>query len=144
MSHIPIHIKSMHLLFIFLFFQLLIASNLFAGNGLKTFEHTILDKIIEFDCATYNECYELLCQYIYEPVFLVIIKPKLWDGDCDNLNHDTRQFVASFDMYHGNQYIISINTTTLSEASKLLCLVGKDNFVTQVQYFGINCTFDKI
>lgn len=131
----------MHFLILFLFIQSIVARNLFAGNGLKTFEHTIFDKVIEFDCTTYDECYELLCQYIYEPIYLVVIKPILWNGDCQNLNNDSRQFVASFDMYCDEKYIDSVNTTILSEASQLLCLIAKDNFITQVQYFGTNCTF---
>ena len=75
---------------LFLFVNMIITknqNNLFAGNGLKTFSHIILhNKIIEMDCNTYDDCYDLLCEYIIQPVFLVVTEPYNWNGDCNHLN----------------------------------------------------------
>lgn len=116
------------------------ANELFAGNGLQTFAHTILhDRIINTNCTTYDDCYNLLCSYIVQPVYLVIIKSNYWSGNCYGLNmNDDRLLDVEFDVYNGN-----INETyytkTLSEASYLLCKLN--NTIKQIQYFIFNCTF---
>jgi len=101
--------------------------NLFAGNGLVTYSRTILhDRIIEMNCTTYDDCYNLLCSYLYEPVYLVIIDPNDWNGACDNLEADSRLLLAQLDVYKGNIPYKSLKISTVGQASKLLCELKKD------------------
>lgn len=116
------------------------ANELFAGNGLQTFAHTILhDRIINTNCTTYDDCYNLLCSYIVQPVYLVIIKSNYWSGNCYGLNmNDDRLLDVEFDVYNGNVNE-TYYTKTLSEASYLLCKLN--NNTKQIQYYIFNCTF---
>ena len=130
---------------LFLFVNMIITknqNNLFAGNGLKTFSHIILhNKIIEMDCNTYDDCYDLLCEYIIQPVFLVVTEPYNWNGDCNHLNKtDSRQLIAEFDTYHNDNFDNNYTTETNSDTSLLLCELNKNNNITQIQYFIFNCT----
>ncbi len=115
-------------------------TNLFAGDGLQTFAHTILhDRIINANCTTYDDCYDLLCSYMFQPVYLVIIKPNYWNGNCYQLNmNDNRLLDAEFDIYNGNISKLYY-TKTVSEVSILLCMLN--NNTAQIQYFIFNCSF---
>jgi len=115
-------------------------TNLFAGNGLQTYAHTILhDRTININCITYDDCYNLLCSYIVQPVYLVIIKPNYWNGNCNQLNiNDNRLLDAEFDIYSGNTSK-TYYTKTVSGASILLCELN--NNINQIQYSIFNCTF---
>lgn len=117
------------------FSAILHTTQLFAGNGLKTSAHTLLhDRIIEMNCTTYDDCYGLLCAYMFDgTVYDVLVEANNWDGDCQQLNStDNRLLSAEF--YTQNS---DYETKTVSDASILLCLL-KGN---QINYFGLNCSF---
>jgi hypothetical protein len=117
-------------------------SDLFAGNGLKTYTQNILNnKIIEIDCSTYDDCYELLCSYMYQPIFLITIKPNYWNKNCDELNKtDNRLLSAEIDSYINNKYVGYNLTNTVSDNSIALCMLNKNKTINQLQYFIYNCT----
>jgi len=112
---------------------------LFAGNGLKTSAHTLLhDRIIEMNCTTYDDCYDLLCAYMFDgTVYDITVTANDWDGDCHQLNStDNRLLSAEF--YTNNQ---TYQTETVSDASILLCMLNRKSNGDQIDYFGFNCTF---
>ena len=130
----------LYLLYLLSRVDIICATELFAGNGLQTYAHTILhNRIINTNCTTYNDCYTLLCSYIIQPVYLVIIKPNYWNGNCHGVNmNDTRLLDAEIDIYNGNVNK-TYYTKTLSGASHLLCKLN--NNTNKIQYFIFNCTF---
>ena len=123
----------------------LVQSNLFAGNGLETFTYTLNNGVLKMDCGTYDDCYSLLCDLEIDPLYyLIIVKAKYWDGNCDKLDTDFYGPIgAEFDTYHGNimtgQYIIN----NVSQASILLCKLNKNESITQIQYYnyGGSCLY---
>jgi hypothetical protein len=117
------------------------ASQLFAGNGLRTYSHTILhDKIIEVNCTTYDDCYDLLCSFLFQPVYLVTLNPNNWNGNCNTLNrNDNRQILAEIDTYIGNTNVGVYNTKTVSDSSLILCSVNKNSNITEISYFVYSC-----
>lgn len=122
-----------------LFINSISAEELFAGNGLRTYLHTILhNRTINMNCTTYDDCYALLCSYILQPdEAYVIIKPNEWKGNCGTLNNtDNRLLDADFG-YNNNYY----ETKTVSDASLLLCKLS--NTPKQIYYFIYNCSFAK-
>lgn len=127
------------MILIFLYFiNLISADELFAGNGLQTYAYEILhDRVINVNCTTYDDCYEVLCEYSFLPIYMVTVKPNKWNGNCNSLNMaDNRLLSAEFDVGK-NQY----NTKTISEASVLLCKLN--NVTNLIYYFIYDCEFSK-
>jgi hypothetical protein len=114
---------------------------LFAGNGLITYGHTILhNRIIEINCTTYDDCYNLLCDYIDEPIFPVVLKPNTWTNACHELNlNDERLLLTETDVYYLNKNHKYYMTKTVSDLSILLCNLNKEPELYQIIYFGITC-----
>ena len=130
------------LLFIIFLIKLISADEQFAGNGLKTFGYQIDNKILEVDCMTYDDCNELLCSYIYQLVYMVVVKPNQWKGDCSQLNtNDTRQLESYIDIFNGSTYYGTFNPGTISDTSIALCRLGQNKSITLIQYFIYNCSF---
>lgn len=131
----------MLLIILLLFMSRGLANQMFAGNGLTTYSHTILhNRIMEMNCTTYDDCYELLCDFLAEPVFIVQIKPLQWNGYCNNLNKtDNRLFKADFDAYHNGIYNGTYETNTNSDASMLLCALSKNTNITSIYYSNFGC-----
>ena len=129
------------MLFFILFFVNLVISNLFAGNGLETFEYTIDGKIINMNCTTNDDCYELLCSYMFDPTqYAVIVQPIEWNGNCSELNQtDNRQLASYVDAFNGRKYT-SFNPLTVSDTSILLCTLGQNKSIIQIQYLIYDCT----
>lgn len=114
---------------------------LFAGMGLETFSFMILhNRYIEMNCSSYNDCYELLCDFMYQPVYLVIIEPKSWVGDCIRLKLDDERLLdAYFSVYIYGKYEGYFETKTVSEASYLLCALAKISSVNRIDYNVFDC-----
>lgn len=132
------------MLLIILLFSLInvtLQSSLFSGNGLKTYTRYIFsNQIIEMNCTTYDDCYNLLCSYAFQPIDLIILKPNYWNHNCDKLNKtDNRVLAAEIDLYSGNKFIGYTLTNTVSDNSITLCALNKNNTITQLQYFIIDC-----
>ena len=124
---------------IILFFTLISADQLFAGNGLKTSAHTLLhDRIIEMNCTTYDDCYGLLCAYMFDgTVYDIIVQANDWNGRCNELD-STDDRLLSAEFYVNNQ---TYETQTVSDVSILLCLLNQKSPGGLIDYFGLNCTF---
>ena len=123
------------------------AADLFAGNGLITYSYNILHdhEIIEMNCTTYNNCYELLCDFLSDPIYVVKVHAKQWDGNCDDLDStDFRVMWADFDVYDGIIYNNSYKTKTNSDASKLLCVLGKNTSFTDIYYMNFDCEISQV
>lgn len=130
----------------FIIFCLLVRASsgnqLFAGNGLVTYSYDILhpNDIYQMNCTTYNDCYELLCDFLSEPIYVVQIQPRQWNGNCTDLNpSDSRLLWAYFDAYHNGIYNNTYKTKTNSEASRLLCLLGKNTSLNFIYYENLDC-----
>lgn len=129
----------MHINIILLFITIVISkSNLFAGNGLKVNTYTMYNGIIQFNCTTYNDCYNLLCMPMMPDDYLITIKPNYWNGNCSTLNNNTTPLISQINTYTNNQYN-SYNTSTLSDMSKLLCILNKNTNITRIEYYGFGC-----
>jgi len=117
--------------------------SLFAGNGLKTYAHNILNgQTFEMDCTTYDDCYEILCTYMLQPMFAITLKPYYWNQSCDILNkNDNRLLAAEIDFYSNNKFVGYSITNTVSDTSILLCKLNKNSTINQLQYFVYNCSF---
>lgn len=94
-------------------------------------------------CTTYDDCYDLLCYFLQEPMFIfTTISPNYWNGTCDTLNNnDDRSLTAEFDLYSGNKFIgynVS-QTVSVSEASILLCNLILNKSVTNIMYYPSSC-----
>lgn len=62
---------------------------LFSGSGLTIYAYNILrGDTLEMNCTTYDDCYDLLCSYLIQPMYLVTIKPNVWDEPCSTLYKD--------------------------------------------------------
>lgn len=115
-------------------------NDLFAGAGLQTFAHTIFSGIVEMNCTTNDDCYELLCDYQFQPLYYVDIRPNNWNGNCSELGPNDSTLSAEFDVFIGNKLITAYITSTLSEASIRLCLLSKNTSITEIQYYGYSCS----
>jgi hypothetical protein len=125
--------------FIIFFIDLIVGDTslqLFAGNGLKTSAHTILhNRIIYMNCTTYDDCYYLLCGYLLDDVYDIVIEPNQWAGNCDQLNStDKRLLLADFFTETHD-----FETRTVSDASFILCVLKKINNTERIGYFGLKC-----
>lgn len=119
---------------LFLFINL--CYGLFAGNGISTNSYTDDGKVISFGCNTYDDCNELLTVFLSDPTFLITtISPYPFNGNCDTLPNDNRPLSATYDIYNHNIYIKTYNTTTLSQASILLCELDKNINITEIDYY---------
>lgn len=113
---------------------------LFAGDGVITYAHTVLhDRVIETNCTTNNDCYDLLCAYLYQPIYLIEIVPNVWSGNCNQLDEDNRSLSAGLDIYDNNHNHQTYYTNTVSSMSKLLCTIKKKKNQIKIYYFGIDC-----
>lgn len=128
--------------FILTMITIINGDDLFSGNGLQTYAHTILhDRVIKADCSTNNDCYDLLCSYIFQPVYLVIVDPKAWIGDCNKLtSSDNRILNGYIDVIYTNSLPKTYHLLTPKKTSIQLCKLAKDNNVRQIQYTIWNCT----
>ena len=113
-----------------------IASSLFAGNGIATNSYTSDGKVISFSCNTYGDCDELLTVFLSDPTFLVTtISPYPYNANCDILPNDNRHLSVTYDIYNQNTYIKTYNTSTLGQSSILLCELGKNTTITEIDYY---------
>lgn len=115
---------------------------LFAGNGLTTYAYNVYNgETLEMNCTTYNDCYWLLCGYLFQPMYVVTVNPNYWNGSCVELNKDdNRTLEAEFYVYNNNDPIGSNSTLTVSDASILLCALNNNKLVTKIYFFPNNCS----
>lgn len=118
-----------------------IKPNLFAGSGLMTYTRGIFHKgYVNVNCTTYDDCHNLLCDYLGLPILRILVKPISFAGDCNKLNiTDTKLMSSEYDVYVNSKYNATYDTTTVSEASVLLCDLGKDVNVTEIVYYIYSC-----
>ena len=129
-------------LIIFCLLAQTLADQLFAGNGLVTYSYDILHphNIYIMNCTTYDDCYELLCDFLSDPIYVVQVQPRQWNGNCDDLNPiDFRLMWADFDAYHNSIFNNTYETKTNSEASIILCLLGKNTSLNFIYYDNLDC-----
>ena len=133
----------MFLIILLLLIRDTLQDNIFAGNGLKTYAQNILNgQTFEMDCTTYDDCYEILCTYMFQPMFSVTLKPYFWNQSCDTLNkNDNRLLAAEIDSYSNSNYLGDNSTNNVSDMSVLLCKLNKNSTINQLQYFVYNCSF---
>lgn len=131
----------MFYLLLLAFINIISTEHLFAGNGLRTYAHNIFrNRILEMNCTTYSDCYSLLCNYIYQPMYYITIVPNYWNGDCRSLNmNDDKLFIAQFDVYTRTGYNKTVSTKTISDASKFLCMMSNNSYIRDIYYNGENC-----
>lgn len=122
---------------IFLSLIIFCTGELFAGAGLNSFSTSIFNgKTIEMKCTTYNDCYELLCDFLSVPIDVDTLKPIEWNSSCDKLNKNDNRMLIAY-LY---QDLTSYSVKTLSDASVLLCELGKNNNAGKIYYIMFNCT----
>ena len=114
---------------------------MFTGNGLITYANNVFNgETIEMNCTTYNDCYYLLCSYLFQPMYLIRVQPQIWNGSCSNLyKDDNRKLDTELYLYH-NKTPIGMNTTkTISDLSISLCKLNQNKFITKIYYFPDDC-----
>lgn len=118
-------------------FGQIIPEILFGGDGLTIYQHTILhNRILEINCTTYDDCYQLLYDLNYEPIFFSKIVPFTWNGLCDQLNNtDNRLLQSEIDVYYYHNIYKTFYANTCSENSILLCKLAKDKTVKRIYYY---------
>jgi hypothetical protein len=114
-------------------------TDLFAGAGLQTYAHTVFSGIVEMNCTTNDDCYEVLCDYQFQPLYYVDIVPNNWNGNCARLPPDYRTLLAEFVTFTVNNSITSYSTSTVSGASVLLCFLNTNTSIVEIQYYGYSC-----
>lgn len=113
---------------------------LFAGNGLKTWAKSLDGTITVTDCLDYDQCYNTLCDYSFLPVYWVEVRPYAWKNNCSYLDPtDDRYLSSEIDIYNSDGYLGYYETTTVSDASILLCALGKNKSITMIEFTGYGC-----
>ena len=98
--------------------------------------YDLFGNVIEIDCDTYDNCYNLLCSYQFQPTLSIIIKPNTYDKNCDQLNiNDTRPLSAEIDYYNGDKIIGWTVATDVSDTSLILCEMNKNTSITEIEYW---------
>jgi hypothetical protein len=130
-------------MFILLLFLSVSANDLFAGNGIATYSYSIYGEKFNMNCTTYDECHYLLCNFLSNStLYLKIIEPNYWTGNCSQLNsNDNRTLAAFLDVYNiNNKLIIEYIVSTISHASQILCKLGQNKSISKIEYIGpFNC-----
>ncbi len=122
-------------IFIYLFYSTF-ANDFFAGNGLKTETYILLhNQIIEINCTTYNDCYNLLCDFLLDPIDIITVEANQWNGNCEGLNIDDHRLLLS--QYNNNN--VYYTTKTVSEASILLCNLKLNKTSSKIYYSIFDC-----
>ena len=134
---------------------------MFAGNGLTTYAYNVFNgETIEINCTTYDDCYFLLCSYLFQPMYIVTVKPdnwnqrfrygssqaasQSWNGSCLELDKDDNRRLAAELYTYNNNYPIGANTThTVSDTSILLCMLNENKVITKIYYFVDDCDLSK-
>lgn len=118
-----------------------LSGDLFAGNGITTYSYTIDNKIIDFGCDSYNDCFELLCIFLSDPtIYLTVVRPNNWNGNCSQLYpDDSRSLGGELDTYNNDKFLDWYTVDNVSEASILLCEFNKNKTITQIEYYSSPC-----
>ncbi|HSW76876.1 MAG TPA: hypothetical protein VLG50_07510 [Candidatus Saccharimonadales bacterium] len=119
----------------------LILADWFAGNGINVTTYDIHGQQYVTGCMTYDGCYMLFCYFLSDPsIILININVNKYDGDCLKLNpNDGRAMNAFIDCYHDNQFVVEYTINNVSYASQLLCILGKNKTMTEIDYLYISC-----
>lgn len=122
------------LLFLFLAFTICLTQYLFGGNGILINTYTEYNGILETNCTSYDDCYDILCEPLMPNDYLTILKPNTWSGNCSDLKGDNRLLEAQLRIING--FVKWYTTHTISQLSMLLC----DNYnATKIIFYLLSC-----
>lgn len=127
---------------LFIVFALSMVSTQFAGAGLTVNTYTFNNEEFQFNCSTNDDCYNLLCWFLSDPSYaLIIIQPNPWAGDCSTLfPYDSNLINATLYCYVRDRAPIDIYPTyNMSYLAQILCQLGHNPNITQIDYFYLNC-----
>lgn len=129
----------MHIIYILCFIVSILAKDspqLFAGAGLTTYIYTLNHGVLEMNCTTYDDCYDLLSTPAWPEDYQQIIKPNDWSGNCSELdNGDDRMLNATLITTAGYKFYKWYDIYNLSGASSLLCTLNKKINITKIYYY---------
>jgi len=106
----------------------------FAGDGINTYAYTINGQVDIQMCYTNDGCYMLMCYFLSDPSYeLIIIQPNPWVGSCEPLV-DNRVLNGIIVTFVNNVYDQTYNVVTVSNMSQLLCQLGQNKTVNEIDY----------
>jgi hypothetical protein len=108
------------------------SQDLFAGAGLTIYTYTQYNGILETNCTTYDDCYDILCTPTLPNDYLTTLKPNYWPGTCTKLNNTDNRLLNA-------QLYIKTTPYRIYYVSQLSIFLCNNCNATKIVYYGISC-----